>query len=78
MFFFWDGLDGFFLDCLRYVIKNPNCEWDEIPDLPSAAYSLLRSKFKTFTSSVDSVINSNDGVTTKLLVKLQVLLYLLL
>ncbi|KAF9665936.1 hypothetical protein SADUNF_Sadunf16G0177000 [Salix dunnii] len=66
------GINTHFIPFIwKYVIKNPNCEWDEIPDLPSAAYSLLRSKFKTFTSSVDSVINSNDGVTTKLLVKLQ-------
>lgn len=55
----------------KYVIKNPNCEWDQIPDLPAAAYSLLHSKFKTLTSSVHSVIDSSDGITTKLLVKLQ-------
>lgn len=66
------GINTHFIPFIwKYVIKNPNCEWDDIPDLPSAAYSLLRSKFKTSTSSVDSVINSNDGVTTKLLVKLQ-------
>ncbi|EEF34915.1 catalytic, putative [Ricinus communis] len=55
----------------KYVIKNPNCEWDQIPNLPSAAYSLLKSKFTTFTSTLHSVIESSDGVTTKLLIKLQ-------
>ncbi|KDP44495.1 hypothetical protein JCGZ_16328 [Jatropha curcas] len=55
----------------KYVIKNPNCEWNEIPDLPSAVYPLLQSKFKIFTSTLHSVIESNDGVTTKLLIKLQ-------
>lgn len=56
----------------RYVIENPNCEWDEFPSLPSAAYSLLRSKFKPLTSTLHSVVDSSDDVTTKLLVKLQV------
>ncbi|KAF5731852.1 radical SAM domain-containing family protein [Tripterygium wilfordii] len=55
----------------KHVIKNPNCDFGEIPSLPSAAYLLLRSKFKSFTSSIDSVFESNDQVTTKLLIKLQ-------
>ncbi|KAH9655674.1 Radical SAM domain-containing protein [Citrus sinensis] len=59
-------------DEYRYVIENPNCEWDEFPSLPSAAYSLLRSKFKPLTSTLHSVVDSSDDVTTKLLVKLQV------
>ncbi|KAL9417711.1 hypothetical protein AB3S75_040658 [Citrus x aurantiifolia] len=55
----------------KYVIENPNCEWDEFPSLPSGAYSLLRSKFKPLTSTLHSVVDSSDDVTTKLLVKLQ-------
>ncbi|KAJ0680915.1 putative 23S rRNA (adenine(2503)-C(2))-methyltransferase [Helianthus annuus] len=55
----------------KYVIQNPNCEWRDIPSLPSAAYSLLSSKFKPCTSAVDSVSDSTDQVTTKLLIKLQ-------
>ncbi|KAK2974478.1 hypothetical protein RJ640_018643 [Escallonia rubra] len=55
----------------KYVIQNPNCEWDQVPSLPSAAYPLLKSKFKPFTSALDSVIESTDQVTTKLLIKLQ-------
>ncbi|KAI3931892.1 hypothetical protein MKW98_012302 [Papaver atlanticum] len=55
----------------KYVIKNPNCKFDEIPSLPSALYPLLQSKFKTSTSTVDTVLESLDNVTTKLLVKLQ-------
>ncbi|KAI8025150.1 S-adenosylmethionine synthase 2 [Camellia lanceoleosa] len=56
---------------VSYVIQNPNCEWDEVPSLPSSAYPLLRSKFKPSTSTVHSVIDSSDEVTTKLLIKLQ-------
>lgn len=56
----------------KYVLQNPGCELDEIPDLPSSAYRLLRTKFKPFTSTVHSVFHSTDGVTTKLLIKLQV------
>ncbi|KAI3753033.1 hypothetical protein L2E82_25077 [Cichorium intybus] len=55
----------------KYVLQNPNCEWRDIPSLPSAAYSLLSSKFKPCTSVVDSVFDSTDEVTTKLLIKLQ-------
>ncbi|KAI3780158.1 hypothetical protein L2E82_10108 [Cichorium intybus] len=56
----------------KYVLQNPTCEWRDIPSLPSAAYSLLSSKFKPCTSVVDSVFDSTDQVTTKLLIKLQV------
>ncbi|WCJ17967.1 Dual-specificity RNA methyltransferase RlmN [Euphorbia peplus] len=55
----------------KYVLKNPNCKLEDIPDLPSAAYPILKSKFTTFTSSVHSVIESSDGVTIKLLIKLK-------
>uniref|UniRef100_A0A5B7BKI4 Radical SAM core domain-containing protein n=1 Tax=Davidia involucrata TaxID=16924 RepID=A0A5B7BKI4_DAVIN len=55
----------------KYVIQNPNCEWEEVPSLPSAAYPLLRSKFKPSTSTLHSVVESSDDVTTKLLIKLQ-------
>ncbi|XP_057963769.1 uncharacterized protein LOC131154945 isoform X1 [Malania oleifera] len=55
----------------KYVIQNPNCELDQVPSLPSAAYPLLRSKFKPCTSTLHSIIDSSDQVTTKLLVKLQ-------
>ncbi|CAI9104273.1 OLC1v1002909C1 [Oldenlandia corymbosa var. corymbosa] len=55
----------------KYVLQNPNCEWEDIPSLPSAAYPLLRSKFKSLTSTVQSVIDSTDQVTTKLLICLQ-------
>ncbi|XAR52924.1 23S rRNA (adenine(2503)-C(2))-methyltransferase [Bertholletia excelsa] len=55
----------------KYVIQNPGCEWDEVPSLPSTAYPLLRSRFKTSTSTIHSIIHSRDEVTTKLLIKLQ-------
>ena len=59
----------------KYVVQNPNCDWDDIPSLPSAAYPLLRSHFKPSTSSLHTVIDSSDNVTTKLLIKLQVLAF---
>ncbi|KAL9273343.1 hypothetical protein AKJ16_DCAP27083, partial [Drosera capensis] len=43
------------------------------PSLPSAAYLILNSKFMPLTSSVHSVDESVDGVTSKLLIKLQVI-----
>ncbi|KAE8670010.1 Radical SAM superfamily protein isoform 3 [Hibiscus syriacus] len=55
----------------KYVLQNPGCEFDEIPDLPSSAYLLLHSKFKPLTSAIHSVLDSTDGVTTKLLIGLQ-------
>ncbi|KAF9600690.1 hypothetical protein IFM89_011361 [Coptis chinensis] len=55
----------------KYVIQNPNCELSEVPSLPARAHALLTSKFKSTTTTVDSVLESNDNVTTKLLVKLQ-------
>ncbi|KAL0559766.1 hypothetical protein IC582_000134 [Cucumis melo] len=47
-------------------------QWEQaVPSLPSAAYCLLRLKFKPLTSTVHSVVDSSDQVTTKLLIKLQ-------
>lgn len=62
----------------KHVIQNPNCELDEVPSLPSAAYILLQSKFKPLTSTLHSATDSSDGLTTKLLIKLQVYYYLIL
>ncbi|XP_048426775.1 dual-specificity RNA methyltransferase RlmN isoform X2 [Pyrus x bretschneideri] len=55
----------------KRVIQNPDAQFDQIPSLPSAAYPLLTSKFKTLTSSVHKVMESSDQLTTKLLIKLQ-------
>ncbi|GAV89977.1 Radical_SAM domain-containing protein/Fer4_14 domain-containing protein [Cephalotus follicularis] len=72
------GLSPHFLHRIwKYVIQNPNpnnytkFEWDQIPNLPSPAYSLLRSNFKPLTSTLHSSLQSTDQVTTKLLIKLQ-------
>lgn len=62
----------------KYAIQNPNGEWEEVPSLPSAAYILLRSKFKPLTSTLHSATDSSDGLTTKLLIKLKVYYYLIL
>ncbi|XP_043709412.1 dual-specificity RNA methyltransferase RlmN [Telopea speciosissima] len=57
----------------KYVLQNPNVDidFDEVTSLPSAAYSLLRSKFRSSTSTLDSVFESEDNVTSKLLIRLQ-------
>uniref|UniRef100_M1CFM2 Radical SAM core domain-containing protein n=1 Tax=Solanum tuberosum TaxID=4113 RepID=M1CFM2_SOLTU len=66
------GINNRFIPLIwKYVIQNPDCDWEDIPSLPSSAYTLLRAKFKASTSVVHSVFESNDGVTTKLLIKLQ-------
>ncbi|KAF8406204.1 hypothetical protein HHK36_008289 [Tetracentron sinense] len=59
--------------CIPLIWKHvlQNSELDEIPSLPSAAYSLLRSNFKSSTSTLHSVLQSDDNVTTKLLIRLQ-------
>ncbi|KAI4375946.1 hypothetical protein MLD38_013756 [Melastoma candidum] len=62
---------GFIPLIWKHVLRNPDCEWGEIPSLPSAAYSVLASKFRPLTSAVDSRRDSSDQVTTKLLIKLQ-------
>ncbi|CAH8385197.1 unnamed protein product [Eruca vesicaria subsp. sativa] len=62
---------NFMIPIWKYVIQNPDCVWDEIPSLPTAAYTLLHSKFKTLTSSLHSLFHSSDGTTSKLLIKLQ-------
>ena len=42
-----------------------------MPDLPRPVYALLREKYAITTSTVQSISNSSDGSTTKLLVRLQ-------
>lgn len=57
----------------KYVVQNPDADgFDDVPSLPSSAYLLLRTKFRPLTSSLDSASESSDGLTTKLLIKLQV------
>ncbi|XP_052192689.1 uncharacterized protein LOC127801515 isoform X2 [Diospyros lotus] len=66
------GINTHFIPLIwKFVIQNPNCEWGEIPSLPSAAYAVLRSKFRPSTSALHSVFHSTDQVTTKLLIRLQ-------
>lgn len=66
------GISSHFIPCIwKWVARNPSCEWSDIPSLPSAAYSLLNSKFKPLTSTLHSRVDSSDQVTTKLLIKLQ-------
>ncbi|KAJ3673966.1 hypothetical protein LUZ60_005958 [Juncus effusus] len=55
----------------KHVLQNPNCDFESVSSLPSAAYPILKSKFRTMTSSVSSAVDSSDRVTTKLLIRLQ-------
>ncbi|KAG6507685.1 hypothetical protein ZIOFF_033036 [Zingiber officinale] len=55
----------------KYVLQVPGCDLGNVPSLPSAAYPILRSKFRPFTSSLSSAIDSKDHLTTKLLITLQ-------
>ncbi|RWR82460.1 dual-specificity RNA methyltransferase RlmN [Cinnamomum micranthum f. kanehirae] len=55
----------------KHVLQNPKSEANGTPSLPSSAYPILISKFRSMTSTLESVVESKDGITTKLLVKLQ-------
>ncbi|KAE9606434.1 hypothetical protein Lal_00013998 [Lupinus albus] len=74
------GIDRKFIPIIwKHVIMKLKEEeewvnWEkEVPSLPSAAYSLLHSKLKNkpLSSTIHSVFNSSDKLTTKLLIKLQ-------
>lgn len=56
----------------KHVLQNPDGDFEQVPSLPSSAYLLLRSKFKPLSSSLHYATDSSDGVTNKLLIKLQV------
>jgi len=79
-----NGIDGKFVGTIwKHVIgnngKGESGDWDwekQVPSLPSSAYSVLRSNFggtKPLSSSLHSVFHSSDNLTSKLLIKLQVL-----
>ncbi|KAJ3702859.1 hypothetical protein LUZ61_006564 [Rhynchospora tenuis] len=66
------GISDHFIPLIwKHVVQNPSCDMDSIPSLPSAAYPLLRSKFRSVTSAVSSAVDSKDRVTTKLLIRLK-------
>lgn len=72
--YIWKHLLNDSNNLLNHNLVESEFEWEKaVPSLPSAAYALLRSKFKPLTSTVHSVVDSSDQVTNKLLVKLQVL-----
>jgi hypothetical protein len=60
----------------RYVLHNPTRCGDlgGVPSLPAAAYTLLRQKFRPITSTLTATADSKDRTTTKLLIRLQVIL----
>jgi hypothetical protein len=59
------------------VLQNPRCaDLDGVPSLPAAAYALLRTKFRPTTSTLSAAAESKDRTTTKLLIRLQVTVYL--
>ncbi|XP_031482829.1 uncharacterized protein LOC116252600 isoform X1 [Nymphaea colorata] len=66
------GISANFIPVIwKYILDQPNCQINDVPSLPSAAYPVLVSKFRPMTSIVELVTNSEDKVTTKLLVRLQ-------
>ncbi|XP_020584208.1 uncharacterized protein LOC110027216 isoform X2 [Phalaenopsis equestris] len=66
------GISSQFIPIIwKHVRQKPNSELDEVPSLPAPAYPILRSKFKVMTSSLISATDSMDGLTTKLLIRLQ-------
>eukprot|EP00955_Chlamydomonas_euryale_P104016 365535-Chlamydomonas_euryale.AAC.52 len=54
-----------------HLVRNPDIEWSDVPDLPKAAQQLLSEKFTRCTSTVAQTQRSSDGETVKLLVTLQ-------
>lgn len=79
------GIDGKFVGIIwKHVIgnnaKGEREEWNwekQVPSLPSSAYAVLRSNFggtNPLSSSLHSVFHSSDNLTSKLLIKLKVLI----
>ena len=53
------------------LLRDPDVQWSDIPDLPKAAAALLESSFTRSTSKVLTCQSSSGADTTKLLVQLQ-------
>eukprot|EP00262_Sarcandra_glabra_P009442 TRINITY_DN23828_c0_g1_i1.p1 TRINITY_DN23828_c0_g1~~TRINITY_DN23828_c0_g1_i1.p1 ORF type:complete len:373 (-),score=47.01 TRINITY_DN23828_c0_g1_i1:361-1479(-) len=67
-----EGINPQFIPIIwKHVLQNPNSQPHDVSSLPSTAYPLLISKFRSTTSTVDSVVESEDNVTTKMLIRLQ-------
>lgn len=54
-----------------HLLRHPNANWTDVPDLPHAATRLLDSQFVRSTSTVVQHQTSKDKETTKLLIQLQ-------
>ena len=55
-----------------HIQRHPNIQsFDEVPELPKAALSLLREKFTLSTTRVEDIHRSADGETTKMIIRLQ-------
>lgn len=55
----------------KYLAKDPDAAWEDVPNLPKAAVQLLHEQFAQLTSSVVQCQSSSGGDTTKLLLRLQ-------
>ena len=55
----------------RYLLKHPDADWVDVPELPKAAVELLTRDFVRCTSRVVQCQSSADGETSKLLLELQ-------
>eukprot|EP01018_Ginkgo_biloba_P002994 Gb_20216 [translate_table: standard] len=66
------GINGRFIPVIwKHILLNDKADAHEVPGLPNAAYDVLRTKFKTMTSTVKAAMKSGDQLTTKLLIQLQ-------
>ncbi|GJN30621.1 hypothetical protein PR202_gb18942 [Eleusine coracana subsp. coracana] len=67
------GISAHFIPLIwKYVLQNPRCgDLDGVPSLSTAAYALLRQKFRPTTSTLTATADSKDRTTTKLLIRLQ-------
>lgn len=59
------------LSTWRFILAKKGAEAYDVPDLPSRARTLFRTKFKSMTSHVQAQHDSTDGRTTKLLITFQ-------
>lgn len=53
------------------MLRHPSAEWVDVPALPKAAQAVLEQRFVRSTSTLEACQRSQDGTTTKLLVRLQ-------
>ena len=53
------------------MLHTKDGTYDEVADLPQAAKQMLPKFFTRTTSTVEKVLHSKDGTTSKLMIRLQ-------